>query len=263
MASKEFIKSYIGTKECDSDIFAMVQRQTFFTPIEALNIMASNRDFMLILGQFCIEKFTDIKEAKTYLGQPISASRIFVSYFINCLITQYKQAKINGPMELILPVCATNDQTNLNHWTLLSITIDNGLVIQLKNHDPVGKRSIKVIDNFSPIAKLTGQDWYGWFSDCPAELFSKACTASTVLYDTQNPELQVDATCLDRIIVIALDLIGCSKFPSLNISQGGQAYAGGLDGAIALRSNIVNIIRNQVEEIMPQAEPKTRRLAIG
>lgn len=235
MATLAFIREFIEKSPLKDDIFDNILKKT--DPFKGLG---SDRDYMLILGEYSITNPKEITQATTYLTKPLSSDKI--KYLLELLIKQYGSYKMQGLLKVVIPVHHFNQETGLAHWILLTISINNNLITKLEYSNST--KNISQEELYYPGIKT--QTWYYWLQDCSPKIFAPDCIATTLYYGEQDSTLQQDVTCLDRVILNIIRQLPIQLPYNYNTTIG--VYVG-LDGAKELRKITENNIKTMLSKL--------------
>lgn len=197
------------------------------TGLDLTSINASRRDYMMVLGEYCITNPDQIRTSGTYLLVAFESEKL--GKIAEVLIERYRECRMNGVLKIVCPVIST-DSSGLSHFTLLIMQIRNCKITTIEHHDSIGKQSEVVDGKFTEnlSARSSQSNLYQWFAKCDKSILAKDCNALIKNYDEQDSRNLQDNTCLDRVIINILRTVGqeIGIKISLPYNQAIDAYKG-------------------------------------
>lgn len=159
---------------------------------------------MAILGQIVIESVEDIRECLPYVSQAIPARCL--SKLLEEIFDQINNHRLFGNLKILVPVCNEVNDEDYNHWTLLVLDINEGLIESITHLDSCGPETDITSLQIKREIKTPHSHWYQFFKGCSPYYFDAGCRATYRKQATQTSVFD-DTTCLDRVIINILNIL--------------------------------------------------------
>ncbi len=197
---------------------------------------ASSRDFMVLLGDYCIETTAEIRTSGHYIYHPRSPDELQI--VVEILLERYKSKVLEGVVNFYVPLCVYSSSGMNGHWSLLKLEINNGLIQNIEHYDSAGEKP-EVKYYYNKRECLEGLRLY--FKDYNPSLFAENCYAKQVLYAEQRGE--DNFSCLDRMIINLLRIRAWNIAAPVSYNLCYSAYSG-TEGATKLRAITAQLMQD-------------------